>query len=124
MKLLFAIKDENNIVDSVVRKYKQNHGEKVIFKELNNFNAIIKELQQNNSYDRIIVSDDVDEKINRSEKKSKIILERIKTICQITKKNGKKRAPIIMVCKNDKMLGNLYNLNKKTYACQRRNQPL
>ena len=55
MKVLFAIRDEDNIVDSVVRKYQQDYKKKLVYKEVKNFTAIMKELQENN-YDRIIIS--------------------------------------------------------------------
>ena len=46
MKVLFAIRDENNIVGSIVRKYQQDYKEKLIYKEVKNFTAILRELQQ------------------------------------------------------------------------------
>ena len=77
MKVLFAIRDENNIVGSIVRKYQQDYKEKLIYKEVKNFTAIFKELQQNNDYDRIIISDDIDTKINQSENRLKLILNNL-----------------------------------------------
>ena len=67
MKVLFAIRDDNNIVDSIARKYQRDYNKKLLYKEVKNFTAILRELQQNNSYDRIVISDNIDEKINKSE---------------------------------------------------------
>ena len=46
MKVLFAIRDDNNIVDTIVRKYQRDYNKKLIYKEVNNFTAILRELQQ------------------------------------------------------------------------------
>ena len=87
MKVLFAIRDDNNIVDTIVRKYQRDYGKKIVYKEVNNFTAILRELQQNNNYDRIVISDDIDEKINKSENKSKLILAKLKSIRSVALKN-------------------------------------
>ena len=79
MKVLFAIRDDNNIVDTIVRKYQRDYNKKLVYKEVKNFTAILRELQQNNNYDRIVISDDIDEKINKSENKSKLILTKLKS---------------------------------------------
>ena len=67
MKVLFAIRDDNNIVDTIVRKYQRDYNKKLVYKEVKNFTAILRELQQNNNYDRIVISDDIDEKINKEQ---------------------------------------------------------
>ena len=66
MKVLFAIRDDNGIVDTIARKYQRDYNKKLIYKKVNNFTALYKELQQKNNYDRIVVSDNVYEKINKS----------------------------------------------------------
>ena len=43
MKVLFAIRDDNNIVDTIVRKYQRDYGKKIVYKEVNNFTAILRE---------------------------------------------------------------------------------
>ena len=110
MKVLFAIRDDNNIVDTIVRKYQRDYGKKIVYKEVNNFTAILRELQQNNNYDRIVISDDIDEKINKSENKSKLILAKLKSIRSVALKNNK-QIPIIFLSNNKKMNKYLYELN-------------
>ena len=96
MKVMFAIRDENNIVGSIVRKYQQDYKEKLIYKEVKNFTAIFKELQQNNDYDRIIISDDIDTKINQSENRLKLILNNLNKINKLTTSENK-ISPIIVI---------------------------
>ena len=110
MKVLFAIRDDNNIVDTIVRKYQRDYNKKLVYKEVKNFTAILRELQQNNNYDRIVISDDIDEKINKSENKSKLILTKLKSIRSVALKDDK-QIPIIFFSDNNKLTNYLYELN-------------
>ena len=107
MKVLFAIRDDNNIVDTIVRKYQRDYNKKIVYKEVKNFTAILRELQQNNNYDRIIIGDDIDQKINKSENKSKLILTKLKSIKSRALKN-EKQIPIIFLSDNNKITKYLY----------------
>ena len=111
MKVLFAIRDDNNIVDSIARKYQRDYNKKLLYKEVKNFTAILRELQQNNSYDRIVISDDIDEKINKSENKSKLILSRLNSIRKAAINKNNKSIPIIFISNNDKIKKQLFDLN-------------
>ena len=110
MKVLFAIRDENNIVGSIVRKYQQDYKEKLIYKEVKNFTAILKELQQNNDYDRIIISDDIDTKINQSENRLKLILNNLNKINKLTTSKNK-ISPIIFIGNDVRILKYLFEMN-------------
>ena len=110
MKVLFAIRDDNNIVDTIVRKYQRDYNKKLVYKEVKNFTAILRELQQNNNYDRIVIGDDIDEKINKSENKSKLILTKLKSIRSVALKDDK-QIPIIFFTDNNKLTNYLYELN-------------
>ena len=110
MKVLFAIRDDNNIVDTIVRKYQRDYNKKLVYKEVKNFTAILRELQQNNNYDRIVISDDIDEKINKSENKNKLILTKLKSIRSVALKDDK-QIPIIFFSDNNKLTNYLYELN-------------
>ena len=111
MKVLFAIRDDNNIVDSIARKYQRDYNKKLLYKEVKNFTAILRELQQNNSYDRIVISDDIDEKINKSENKNKLILSRLNSIRKAAINKNNKSIPIIFISNNDKIKKQLFDLN-------------
>ena len=111
MKVLFAIRDDNNIVDSIARKYQRDYNKKLLYKEVKNFTAILRELQQNNSYDRIVISDNIDEKINKSENKNKLILSRLNSIRKAAINKNNKSIPIIFISNNDKIKKQLFDLN-------------
>ena len=111
MKVLFAIEDESNIIDSLARKYKIDFDKKMIYTEAKNFTAIMKEIQQNNDYDRIIISEDFDQKINNSDKKEAILLKKIKGLLSVAKGKRGKSIPVIFLGKNDKLVKYLMDLN-------------
>lgn len=59
MKVLFAVSDEN-ISESIVKEYQKQFKEIISYKNVYYFNAIIKELQKDKSYDRIVISEDLE----------------------------------------------------------------
>ena len=59
MKVLFAVSNEN-ISNSIMKKYQEQHKEIISGKNVYYFNAIIKELQKDKSYDRIVISEDLE----------------------------------------------------------------
>ena len=59
MKVLFAVSDEN-ISESIVKEYQKQYKEIISYKNVYYFNAIIKELQKDKSYDRIVISEDLE----------------------------------------------------------------
>jgi len=80
MKVLFAVNDEN-ISTSIVKKYQKNYKEIISYKNVYYFNAILKELQRNKSYDRIVISEDLEEFTSSSyAQKDKFIFDRLDNI--------------------------------------------
>lgn len=80
MKVLFAVNDEN-ISTSIVKKYQKNYKEIISYKNVYYFNAILKELQRNKSYDRIVISEDLEEFTSTSyAQKDKFIFDRLDNI--------------------------------------------
>ena len=59
MKVLFAVSNEN-ISTQIVKKYQKEYKEIISYKNMYYFNAIIKELQRDKSYDRIVISEDLE----------------------------------------------------------------
>ena len=53
MKVLFAVSNES-ISEAVVKKYQKDYKEIISYKNVYYFNAILKEIQRDKSYDRII----------------------------------------------------------------------
>jgi hypothetical protein len=59
MKVLFAVSNEN-ISTQIVKKYQKDYKEIITYKNMYYFNAIVKELQRDKSYDRIVISEDLE----------------------------------------------------------------
>ena len=59
MKVLFAVSSES-ISDAIIKKYQSEYKEILSYKNVYYFNAIQKELQKDNTYDRIVVSEDLE----------------------------------------------------------------
>ena len=110
MKVLFAIRDDSDIVDSLVRKYKKDNNKNMLYKVAKNFTAITKEVQENNDYDRIVISDNFDGKIDKAENKEAILLKKLKGLLSVAKRKNGKRIPVIFICKNSKIANSLMEL--------------
>ena len=65
-------------------------------------------LINNNKYDRIVLSDDFDEKINKSEDKPAILLKKLKGLLSVAKRKNGKSIPIIYICTDKKMVKHLW----------------
>ncbi len=98
MKVLFAVSNEN-ISDSIIKKYQQDYKEIISSKNVYYFNAIAKELQKDKSYDRIVISEDLEPFANNNyEVIDKFIFEKLDNISdEATSSNGQD-IPIILIC--------------------------
>ena len=76
MKVLFAVNNEN-ISESIIKKYQQEYKEIISVKNVYYFNAIVKELQRDKTYDRIVISEDLQPKWTILVMKLPIYLEMI-----------------------------------------------
>ena len=98
MKVLFAVNDEN-ISTSIVKKYQKQYKEIISYKNVYYFNAILKELQRNKSYDRVVISEDLEEFTSSSyEQKDKFIFERLDNISDEAVSSDGSDIPIILIC--------------------------
>ena len=59
MKVLFAVINEE-ISESIVKKYQKEYKQIISYKNVYYFNAILKELQKDKSYDRVVISEDLE----------------------------------------------------------------
>ena len=59
MKILFAVNDEK-ISESIIKRYQKDYKEIISAKNVYYYNAIIKELQKDKSYDRVIIGEDLE----------------------------------------------------------------
>ena len=98
MKVLFAVNDEN-ISLSIVKKYQKQYKEIISYKNVYYFNAILKELQRNKSYDRVVISEDLEEFTSSSlEQKDKFIFNRLDNISDEAVSPDGTDIPIILIC--------------------------
>ena len=98
MKVLFAVNNEE-ISESIVKKYQRNYKEIISYKNVYYFNAILKEIQKDKSYDRIVVSEDLEQFTNSSiEQMDKFIFERLDSISDEASSAKGEDIPIILIC--------------------------
>ena len=98
MKVLFAVNNED-ISEAIVKKYQRNYKEIISYKNVYYFNAILKEIQKDKSYDRIVVSEDLEQFTNSSfEQMDKFIFERLDSISDEASSAKGGDIPIILIC--------------------------
>ena len=115
MKVLFAVNNEN-ISESIVKKYQKEYKEIISYKNVYYFNAILKEIQKDKSYDRIVISEDLEQFTNTSyEQMDKFIFDRLDSISDEATNLKGEDIPIILICserrgKSDPILIKLFGI--------------
>lgn len=98
MKILFAISNEN-VLNKIVDSYRNKYGEAISFKNVFYFNAIIREIQKDKTYDRIVISEDLEPFSNNNyDIIDKFIVERLKEISTEIASNGTRKTDVIIIC--------------------------
>ena len=116
MKVLFAVSDES-MSTSIVKKYQKQYKEIISYKNVYYFNAILKELQRNKNYDRVVISEDLEEFTSTSlEQKDKFIFDRLDNISDEAISLDGKDIPIILICserrsKGENLLVKLFSIS-------------
>ena len=110
MKILFAVSNEN-VSNKIVDSYQKKYGEAVSFKSVYYFNAILKELQKDKNYDRIVISEDLEPFSNSNyDVIDKFILERFKEISNEIN-SQEKFIDVVVIC-TDRRTKSGYVLSK------------
>ena len=105
MKVLFAVSDEN-ISESIVREYQKQYKEILSYKNVYYFNAIIKELQKDKSYDRIVISEDLEPfASNNYDSIDKFIFEKLDSISDEAIDPTGKETEIILITTERRSFG-------------------
>ena len=108
MKVLFAVSNEN-ISESIIKKYQQQNKEIISSKNVYYFNAIIKELQKDKSYDRIVISEDLEPFANNNyetiDQIDKFIFEKLDSISDEATNFSGDDIPIILICSERRAKG-------------------
>ena len=98
MKVLFAVNNES-ISASIIKKYQQEYKEIISSKNVYYFDAITRELQKDKTYDRIVISEDVEPFANNNYGViDKFIFERLDNISDEATTNNGQDIPIILIC--------------------------
>ena len=115
MKVLFAVHDEK-VSLSIVKKYQREYKEIISYKNVYYFNAILKELQRDKSYDRVIIDEELEEFTSTSyEEKDKFIFNKLDSITDEASNSKGKDIPIILICserrrKSEEVLVKLFGI--------------
>ena len=115
MKVLFAVSNEN-ISESIVKKYQQEYKEIISYKNVYYFNAILKEIQKDKTYDRIVISEDLEAYTNNNyDVIDKFIFEKLDSISDEAADDAGNDTPIILICtdrrtRSDSMLNKLFGI--------------
>lgn len=98
MKVLFAVNNEN-ISESIIKRYQQDYKEIISAKNVYYFNAIIKELQRDKTYDRIVISEDLEPFSNNNyDAIDKFIFDKMDNISDEATNQSGNDIPIILIC--------------------------
>lgn len=101
MKVLFAVNNDK-ISESVIKKYQANYKEIISAKNVYYFNAIIKELQRDKSYDRIVISEDLEPFSNKNyDAMDRFLFDKLDNISDEASNSEEGEIPIVLIC-NDR----------------------
>ena len=115
MKVLFAVNDEKSSA-AIVKKYQKEYKEIISYKNVYYFNAILKEIQRDKTYDRIVISEDLEEFSSTSyEQQDKYIFERLDNISDEASNAKGDDIQIIVICserrvKSEELLVKLFGI--------------
>ena len=115
MKVLFAVNDEKD-AEAITRVYQKEYKEIISSKTVYYFNAIIKELQKDKTYDRIVISEDVEMFASDNyQAVDKFIFDKMDAISDEATNAEGNDIPIILLgmdrrTKNDPLLVKLFGL--------------
>ncbi len=105
MKVLFAVSDEN-ISKLIVKKYQKDYKEIISYKNVYYFNAILKEIQKDKSYDRIVISEDLEQFANSNyQQMDKFIFDKLDDISDEAYNAQGEKLPIILICSERRQKG-------------------
>ena len=113
MKVLFAVSNES-ISEAIVKRYPKEYKEILSYKNVYYFNAILKEIQKDKSYDRIVISEDLEPFVNtNAESIDNFIFEHLDKISD--EANDEKETSIILICserrnKGSSILSKLFSI--------------
>ena len=115
MKVLFAVSNEE-ISESIVKRYQREYKEIISYKNVYYFNAILKELQKDKNYDRIVISEEIEAFTHTQyDQIDKFIFDKLDGISDEASNLKGEDIPIILICsdrreKSESMLVKLFGI--------------
>lgn len=115
MKVLFAVNNED-VSESIIKLYQKEYKEIISGKNVYYFNAIIKELQRDQTYDRIVISEDLEPYTNNNfDIIDKFLFEQLDKISDEAISDSGTDIPIIFIAtdrrsKSDNLLSKLFSI--------------
>ncbi len=110
MKVLFAVSNEN-ISESIVKKYQKEYKEIISYKNVYYFNAILKEIQRDKTYDRIVISEDLEPFANNDyEAIDRFIFDKLDSISDEATDTEGADTPIILISSDRRAKGEQFLL--------------
>ena len=115
MKVLFAVNNEK-ISEAIIKKYQTMYKEIISWKNVYFFNAIIKELQKDKSYDRIVIGEDLEPYANNNyEVLDNFLFDKLDSISDEASNSREGDIPIILIAtdrreKGDSLLVKLFGI--------------
>lgn len=115
MKVLFAVSNEE-ISESIIKRYQKEYKEIISHKNVYYFNAILKELQKDKSYDRVVISEDLEAfSHTQYDQIDKFIFDKLDSISDEASNIKGNDIPIILICsdrreKSESMLVKLFGI--------------
>ncbi len=115
MKVLFAVSNEE-ISQAIIKKYQKEYKEIISHKNVYYFNAILKEIQKDKTYDRIVISEDLEAfSHTQYDQIDKFIFEKLDSISDEASNMRGSDIPIILICsdrrtKSEQMLVKLFGI--------------
>ncbi len=115
MKVLFAVSNEE-ISESIVKRYQKEYKEIISYKNVYYFNAILKELQKDKNYDRVVISEELQAFTNTQyDQIDKFIFDKLDSISDEASNLKGEDIPIILICsdrreKSEEMLVKLFGI--------------
>ena len=98
MKVLFAVSNENTS-QAIIKKYQSEYKKIISYKNVYYFNAILKELQRDKTYDRVVISEDLEQYVNTDyEQMDKFLFDRLDSISDEASNEKGEDIPIILIC--------------------------
>ena len=108
MKVLFAVSNEN-ITNMIIKRYEKEYKEIISANRVYYFNAILKEIQKDKTYDRIVISEDLEPFANSNyEQIDKFIFEKLDNISDEAQDIDGNETSIILICSDRRQPGSSF----------------